>query len=149
LTIRRCKKCGQAFWHHPELGDDDSNLLFVNLLSGVTKMQAKILRFSCERAKKEATPNRLILARSLIVTLEQLVELTGEGDIQRLDRELDHLRALELLQEGGGFESNDKNLSAQLTPTALALHMYVRCQGLRCSPLQYFGLNHASSADTN
>jgi len=30
-----------------ESGDDDSNLLFVNLLSGMTKMQAKILRYAC------------------------------------------------------------------------------------------------------
>lgn len=129
-----------------ESGDDDSNLLFVNLLSGLTKMQAKILRYACERSEKAAAPNGLIFARDLAATLQQLVELTGQDDVHRLDRELDHLRALELL-EHGGFDVTDRSLVAHLTPTSLALHMYVRCEGSRCSPPQYFNLSAATGTD--
>jgi hypothetical protein len=125
-----------------ETGDDDSNLPFVGLLSGLTKLQAKILRCACERARKVATPNGLIGAIPLKASSESLFKLTGENDIQRLDRELDHLRFLGLLADGG---FNGFDLTANLTPTALALQMYVRCQGLRSSPIDYFQLDTPGS----
>src|SRR5947209_5743600 len=45
-----------------ESGDDDSNLLFVNLLGGLTRMQAKVVKYACEQAKKIVLPNGLIQA---------------------------------------------------------------------------------------
>ena len=125
-----------------ETGDDDSNLPFVDLLSGLTKLQAKILRCACERARKLSTPSGLIGAIPLKASSESLFKLTGENDIQRLDRELDHLRFLGLLADGG-FNAFD--LTANLTPTAMALQMYVRCQGSRSSPIDYFQLDTSGS----
>ncbi len=123
-----------------DTGDDDSNLLFVNLLSALTRIQACILRFACEHSRKFAAKG-LILACPMRVSVAKLIELTGERDIQRLDRELDHLRATALLGIKGGFDPADPVLQADLTPTALALHMYVRCQGVRTSPVDYFGVD--------
>jgi hypothetical protein len=127
-----------------ETGDDDSNLLFVDLLSGLTKLQAKILRCACERARKVATPNGLIGAITLMASSDSLLKLTGENDIQRLDRELDHLVSLGLLRNGG-FTATATDLMANLTPTAMALQMYVRCQGSRSSPIDYFRLDTSGS----
>ena len=120
-------------------GDDDSNLLFVNLLSGLTGLQARILRYACEHARKYKSSSGLIQSSLLEVTAEDLIKLTGEVDLQRLDREMDHLRALELLNQGG-FSVEGGPLTAGLTPTALALHLYARCQGSRSSPIDYFGI---------
>lgn len=120
-----------------ESGDDDSNLIFVNLLSDLTKLQARLLKSACEKAVKVVSVDGLVQAERIWFPLDVLIGLTGETDIQRFDRELDHLRALELIQ--GGFDFNDST-RAEVTPTGLALHMYVRCEGSKRSPLDYFGL---------
>jgi hypothetical protein len=111
--------------------------------SGLTRMQAKILKYACEHSEKVFWPNGLMTSDFLKATKEELFELTGEKDIQRLDRELDHLCALKLLD--GGFHPMGMDLNAGLTPTALALQMYVRCQGERGSPVEYFRLESIPS----
>jgi len=73
--------------------------------------------------------------------LQKLQEITGCTDLHRLDRELDHLRSLELIGSdifGGGFSTDSTD--ANLTPTGLALQMYVRCQGFIGPPNDYFGI---------
>lgn len=131
-----------------ESGNDDSNLLFMNLLSGLTKLQAHLLKYSCETTQKGVSATGLILGQSVMATAEDLVKITGEQDIDRLDREMDQLRALGLLNERGGFDSGGKWLIAQIGPSCLALHMYVRCQGSRRSPVVYFGVEKpAGQAD--
>lgn len=120
-----------------ETGDDDSNLLFVNLLSQLTKLQAKIVRLACERAGKYQSGG-LILSYQFALTTDEFAQLVGEPDIQRLDRECDDLLSRGLLARGvGGFQSHNANV-VNLTPTPLALHMYVRCQGSRQSPIEFF-----------
>jgi hypothetical protein len=121
-----------------ETGDDDSNLLFIGLLSSLTKLEANILRFACERSSKSCGQNGLITVCNFEVSIEQLFDVAGVRDVQRLDRELDHLRVLGLLD--GGFESPPRLDVVSLTPTTLAVHMYVRCQGTRISPAEYFGI---------
>ena len=111
-----------------ESGSDDSNLIFVNLLSNMTKLQARILKHACEEAPKTVDTNGLINPGVVLLGYEELADIAGEVDIQRLDRELDHLRALELI-DGGFIFGLVKQ--ARLQPTPLALHMYVRSQGSR------------------
>ncbi len=119
-----------------ESGDDDSNLIFTNILGNLTKLQAKALKYACEKAGKTVTPtNKLLQPHPFTVPLNVLAEHLAETDIQRIDRELDNLLALGLIN--GGIHSMRTNL-VDLTPTPLALHMYVRCQGSRVSPVDYF-----------
>lgn len=128
-----------------ESGDDDSNLIFATLLGSMTKLQAKILNFACEQAEKGSTKTGLICAQTFRSPLEKLYEITGETDLQRLDRELDYLHAQKLFIEGGGLDPFENY--AYLTPSPLALHMYVRCQGSRQSPAEYFGFPKPQAAD--
>jgi hypothetical protein len=118
-----------------ETGDDDSNLIFTNLLSSLTKLQARVLKFACEKAEKYSETGALILAHDFAIPFESLCEIAQERDIQRLDRELDHLHSLQLLE--GGFGHRDQSF-VRLAPTALALRMYVRCTGSRASPIEFF-----------
>ena len=69
--------------------------------------------------------------------MAEFVEAVGESDIQRLDRELDHLRELGLID--GGLEPGSPWI--RIRPTPLALHLYVRCRGSRLSPVEFFGLD--------
>jgi hypothetical protein len=118
-----------------DTGDDDSNLLFINLLGNLTKLQARLLKYACENARKSVSPTGLIQAGHLAVSLEELCQIAQETDIQRLDRELDSLRGMSLLD--GGIHPYG-HPTVVLTPTALALHMYVRCSGSRASPMEFF-----------
>jgi hypothetical protein len=127
-------------------GQDDSNLIFINILSQLTRVQAAILNYSCENADKILSKAGWITSKTpLIVNLEKLQEITGCNDFHRLDRELDHLRSLELIGPGmfgGGFSPDSTD--ADLTPTGLALQMYVRCQGFIGPPNDYFGIEITS-----
>lgn len=126
-----------------ETGDDDSNLLFTNLLADLTKLQAKIIKYACENSEKKNL-NGLIFSSPLQMTARALLELFQEKDIHRLDRELDNLRDRGLLAPHTGFESTAPNLldmRVSLTPSPLALNMYVRCKGSRQSPTEFFGID--------
>ncbi len=115
-------------------GDDDSNLLFVNILKDLTKLQALILNYSCENARKNKFSNGLINASEFRIDHDTLKQFTGESDINRLDREMDYLHDHGLIN--GGFNLQFGHV--ELTPQPLALHLYVRCQGSRLNPVEYF-----------
>ncbi|MDJ0708923.1 MAG: Abi-alpha family protein [Woeseiaceae bacterium] len=120
-----------------EDGGDEGNLIFVNTLKQLTSLEARILEYACEQSQKTVTSVGWVMANPLTIRLEDLIALTGESDIHRLDREMDHLRSLELLATGG---FSPGSTSADITPSAFALHMYTRCQGYVGSPVDFFGL---------
>jgi hypothetical protein len=123
-----------------EDGLDDSNVLFQDLLSGMTGLQARVLRYACEHSQKfvvEAT--RFALADEYSVDSSVALSAFGVGDSDRLDRELDRLTASGLLSLGSGFPLASHGLVVvNLAPTTLGMHLYVRCQGSRESPVGYF-----------
>jgi hypothetical protein len=128
-----------------EDGKDDSNVIFASLLSQLTGVQLRILNYSVEVSPKFATKTGLPYAEAISIPLNKLVEVSKCEDIQRLDRELDHLRAFELIGTSGfgsavgGFNMGD-TLDASVCVSALALHLYVRGQGFFGSPIDFFGL---------
>lgn len=125
-------------------GQDDENLIFVDLLKQITVVEAKILRYACENCKKVVHKNGLFTSNKLKITFKELCDLTTICDIHRLDRELDHLRSLELIGSslgGGGFVSDDESLTADITPTALALNLYIKTQGSSLTPDKYWTEN--------
>lgn len=119
-----------------EDGKDESNLIFINLLSQLTSVQAKILNYGCEKCEKRLSKAGWVLSRVITISLEELQKITGEDDFHRLDRELDHLRSLDLILTG--FSPNSTELD--LEPSPLALHLYMRSQGSLQSPEEFFGL---------
>ena len=120
-----------------ESGDDESNLIFINLLKQISSVQALILNYACENCATVLTEGGWIGAEPISIQLDKLIEITETDDIHRLDRELDHLRSIEIIY--GGFEPD--STTAEITPTALALQLYVRCHGYIGSPIDYFDLS--------
>jgi hypothetical protein len=118
----------------------DENLIFVDILNQLTSVEARILEFACSRAITGISFNGLLLAAQLIVKIEALQDASGIQDKHRLDRELDHLRGLGLLGISGGFNPLSMNLVADLTPSAVALHLYIKTQGSKLSPEEFW--NH-------
>ena len=118
-------------------GKDDSNLIFMNLLSQLTTIQVRILNYSCEQVEKSITPAGLIMPSTpLLCDIPHVKIVAGHDDIHRLDRELDHLYSLGLIRRGFDVRSG----AVDLTPTALALNLYVRCQGFTGSAVEFFNL---------
>lgn len=127
-------------------GRDDSNMNFVDLLRRMSSVEAKIIDYACSNCYKYIYPNKLIVAESLTVPFDTLVKIAGTADIYRLDSELDHMRSIELLTQGGaidggggGFDVSDDPLEANITPSALALNMYFKIHSHGISPKVFWG----------
>ena len=127
-------------------GRSDENLLFMNLLKQLSSLQVAILRFAVEKSGKKAvsTHGFVMPEAHTRVSVTELLDLFDMEDLQRIDRELDHLRELGLVGapagsgvSGGIHPDSD---TAVLTPTPLALHLYVRAQGSKLSPKVYWNL---------
>ena len=80
------------------------------------------------------------------MSFETIVNIAGTDDIYRLDSELDHMRSLELLNQGdaldgagGGFTVSDSKPEANITPSALALNLYYRTHSTGITPKEFWG----------
>lgn len=116
----------------------DSNILFLKILKHLTSTQAKIVNLICSTCKVRQYNNVLIQGRSVILTIEELFELTGIGNIEQLDSELDNLRANDLITFGGGFQVGDNPLVAKLKPSAFLLNLYAKTQGFQGSLIGFY-----------
>lgn len=123
-----------------ENGQDDENLIFVDILKRLTSAQAKIVKYSVENCRKILYPNGLVLPENgLEIHADNLKELTGISNIHRIDRELDSLRTMGLFPDlSGGFTVDAPDLIAGITPTYLALSLYIRCEGSSSDPDKYW-----------
>lgn len=125
-------------------GKDDSNMNFVDLLRRMSSVEAKIIDYACKNCIKILHPNKLITAEHIIVPFEDLIKIAGTDDLYRLDREMDHMRSIELLvtggtfSAGGGFEASN-TLDADITPSPLALNLYYRTHSTGKSPIEFWG----------
>lgn len=118
-----------------ENGEDDSNLLFMNVVSQLTRSQAKIITALCENSKVSVSPAGWIFAREIEISIEQLRKVTGiENDDHRIDRELDHLRSIELISKGFYPDST----VARTVVTTFCLQLFVRTKGYVGSAIEYF-----------
>ena len=119
---------------------------FVDLLRRMSSVEAKILDYACRNCNKYIYPNQLIIAENITVSFETLVKIAGTNDRYRLDSELDHMRSIELLLQGGsfadsggGFTASDNSLEANITPSPLALNLYFKTHSLGISPKVFWG----------
>lgn len=120
-------------------GSDDSNLIFINILKSLTCIQCSILNYICKNSNVTYDKNGLIYSESgCKLSMEKLFEIASNRDIIRLDREIDHLRSLELfadegwLGNGNGFQINQEDFTTiTLKPSSIALHLYARANGYK------------------
>ena len=126
-------------------GMDDSNMIFVDLLRRISSVEARILKYGCVHCRKEIYPSGLIVPSETIeVSLEKLEEITGITDVNRLDRELDHMASLSLLSDGlftpgAGFRISRPDLTAIITPSALALNLFYKTNSVNRTPKDFWG----------
>lgn len=126
-------------------GKDDSNVIFVNLLSHLTTIQVKVLAYSCVQCSKKVSPLGLIgPAGELHISADELKKIVGSEDLHRIDRELDNLRGLELINNGFDLQSQ----IIEISPTSLALNLFSRCQGFAGSSVDFFGITPSAASSS-
>lgn len=119
-----------------ENGKDDENLIFSDILKLLTNAQAKIIKYSVQNCRKILYPNGLVIGERIRLTGEELVKLTGIENHHRIDRELDYLSTIGLID--GGYSPSESELIANIGPTYLALSLFVKCEGYDKNPDDYF-----------
>lgn len=129
-----------------EIEDDESNLIFINLLAQITSSQAKLLNAFSEKAKINVSDGGWLGSELTPFSLHEVREIAAITDVHRLDRELDHMNALDLIN--GGFDPHGDN--ALIALRSLGIQMYVRCHGYVGSPIEYLGIDpkKANASDT-
>ena len=114
-------------------GKDESNLVYIDLLSKLTSSEVALINYLCNRTSKYTESNGLIYANSLEMDL--LRTISGFEDVHVINHIVMHLKSLGLVQfnliEITTFYGN-------LIPTQLCLSMYVKCQGSSDSPAEYW-----------
>ena len=52
-------------------GDDESNLIFINILSQITSLQAKIINYACEKVKKHVFKSGFVVPSRLLTFINE------------------------------------------------------------------------------
>jgi hypothetical protein len=112
---------------------NDENILFVDMLKGLSPFQSRVLRCAVKEVKTITYDNGLIYTaparphQPVMMDQQGLCDLYGyPSSVQVIDRELDSLREKGLIV--GGFDVSNSE-SADVTPTPLCLHFIARCDG--------------------
>jgi hypothetical protein len=130
-------------------GKDESCLLFSGMLSQLTPIHLRIFVAACTRSKKVISGIGRISSRPFACSTEEIMRITGSRDLLRIERDLEHLTDLGLLEKrnkASFFVAVDEE---NITPTSLGLQLYARCHGHRGKTQDFFhsGNGNGDSAD--
>jgi len=113
-----------------EEGQDDSNLVFINLLSTFAPIHARILSAACAKATQvmagDASSPYL-----LACSAEEMARLTGASNLTKIYRSIAELSDLGLLEKMAKHSSYAISGVTRTKPTDLGMQMYARCNGKR------------------
>jgi hypothetical protein len=111
-------------------GADESNHSFVELLVQVTTTQGRILVTGCRKARDLISGTEEEPLREIIVTPEEMIQITGTYDLYRSATDVAYLFNSGLLEKVFDFTSYLPKNSFNITPSKLGLELFRLC---RCS----------------
>jgi hypothetical protein len=111
-------------------GQDESNLVYINLLSKLAPLPTQILTMACAKAtqamlQSTASPNLQA------ISAEEMARITRSNNLTKIYRSIAELSDLGLLEKNARSASNANLGAAKAKPTHLGLQMYARCSGQR------------------
>jgi hypothetical protein len=112
-------------------GNDNSNLVFINLLTQLATIQTRILIAVCEKAVTVGPANRGRAAEKIFSTAEEMAQMAGTHDLLKIHRSIAQLSEFGLLEKSVRASFISETEGATTTPTSLGLQMYARCLGHR------------------
>lgn len=121
--------------------DDQSNAVFVDLLSRLSAVHARIFAAACAKAAIFESESEDVCARPLTCSAEEIIQIAESRDFLRIDRDLEHLAGLGLLAKREESRSFSLIHDADITPTNLGLQLYARCHGHRGALQPFYGLS--------
>ena len=110
-------------------GTDESGSAFVDLLIHLTPGQSRILVFSCNKAIEFISEHEELPLARIILTPEEMFQLTSMNDISRIAIDIAYLFHAGLIEKVFDFTSYLPTESFDLTPSRLGLDLYKHCKG--------------------
>jgi len=110
-------------------GDDLRTLAHADLLSNLDPVQIRILTASCARAGYKWDSNGVISPLHFECRAEQLRQFARVRDLDQIERRLDRLHQLGLLERTIKADPFAPLCEANLTPTRAGLALFAECNG--------------------
>lgn len=126
------------------LGDDESNLPYLDLLAEMATVDTRLYLEACTKSPKIFASNGAVSAQTVMCNAEEMMKVAGVHDLAKIDRNLLQLSILGLLEPRNKAKYFSFDQAANLTPTALGLELFARCQGYRGAPHEYFAKHYTN-----
>jgi hypothetical protein len=110
---------------------DDSSLPYIDIMSQLNSVHVRVMAGAATRAPKIITGPDRITSRPIACNAADLMRIAGSHDLIRIDRDLDHLAELGLIEHREKAAFFSPIVNAKITPTSLGLELYARCNGQR------------------
>jgi len=123
---------------------DEGNLVFTDILGKMTAGEVRILNHACANETKIVADDGIVVAEQLVCSISELMRIARITEVFCLDFQINHMRSLGLLPYGINLYKLTQQFAADITPSSLALYMFVRCNGFPCSPADYFSPNQGN-----
>jgi hypothetical protein len=112
-------------------GLDESNRVFINLLSQLATIQTRILTAVCAKAVTTVSSNGKVVHEKMFSSSEEMIKMAGSHDLLKVHRSVAQLAEFGLLEKSVRASFVSETEGATTTPTSLGLKMYARCLGRR------------------
>jgi hypothetical protein len=113
----------------PKDADDFKTLAYAGLLSKLDSVQLRILTASCTRAGYTWDKEGVIAPQRHLCSAEDMRRITRTSDLIQIERCLDHLYQLGLVEKTVKTDPFSPIGEANLTPTRAGLALYAECNG--------------------
>jgi hypothetical protein len=123
---------------------DESSMSYIELMSQLSLVHVRILGGTCTKASKIVTGPDRISSRPMAYSATELMRISGSRDLIRIDRDLEHMTELGLLEKRDKSMFFSQISDAKIAPTFLALELYARCNGHRGTK-KFYGLAQPKS----
>jgi hypothetical protein len=112
-------------------GQDESNLVFIDLLSRLSPLPTQILAVACAKAMQAMGESSSVSPSLMAFTAEEIARITRSNNLTKIYRSIAELSELGLLEKSPKAATQDNPYAAKAKPTHLGLEMFARCNGQR------------------
>ncbi len=109
---------------------DDSSESFADLLGKLASVHVRILKYACVRVAALRSESGAVM-EPVICGREEIMEIAASRELLRIERDLDHLYGLGLVERRAMSASTSSHYAADITPSDLGMQLYDRCKGAR------------------
>jgi len=112
-------------------GQDDSNLVYINLLSRLSPLPTQILTMACAKATQAMTERVAASPTVVASSATEIAEITRSHNLLKIYKSIGELSELGLVEKNPRSVSPENPGAARALPTQLGLEMFARCNGQR------------------